>query len=165
MIQFVENQHPPLAGQLLYRPNEYSFDFDLESRDEAHSRAGNGGTTSLLVGTLQIEIGIETEAALYLWGLHTHFSKWSKADLPEISPHPGGIRVIFDKPPKTGVSELISYPGEWQTIHDASSGWICVMSSNKHPTSFVEFAKDTIAGLADRDLVSLWLHPTWLQES
>lgn len=156
----MESERSALAGQLLYRPNEYSFDFELESKDEALFRASDKGTTSLLVGTLQIEIGIETGAALYVWGLHSHSSKWSKADLPEISPHPGGIKVIFDKPPKTGVSELISGPGEWQTIHDTSNGWICV-SSNKQPTSFVEFVKDTVAGLADRYLVSLRLHPTW----
>jgi hypothetical protein len=80
MIQFAKSERSALAGQLLYRANEYSFDFEFESKDEALFRAGDKGTTSLLVGTLQIEIGIETGAALYVWGLHSHLRFYRTCD-------------------------------------------------------------------------------------
>lgn len=34
--------------------------------------------TSLLIGTLQIEVGLEFGAAVFVWGLHSHVSQWRR---------------------------------------------------------------------------------------
>lgn len=64
-----------------------------------------------------------------------------------------------------GVSQGLAEVGEWQTTYDPNTGWVCV-SSNEHDVaeSYVEFAEDTIAGLLNDELVSVWLRPIWHQE-
>ena len=165
MIRFLSYDCPQLRGQLIYRAYEYSFDFILESRADAAIRAGNKGLTSLVIGTLQIEIGIETRLALFVWGLHSHVSKWRQSPLPRIASRPGCLKVLFDEEPVIGVSQGLAEVGEWQTTYDENTGWICV-SANEHDVaeSYVEFADNTIAGLADEKLVSVWLRPVWHRE-
>lgn len=155
----------PLKGQLVYRAYEYSFDFQVGSQQELASRAGSKGTTSLLIGTLQIEIGIETGAALFVWGLHSHSAQWRRDSLSRPSAQPGCVKAVFDEEPIMGVSKGLAEVGEWQTTYDPKSGWVCV-SSNEHDgdESYVEFAEDTIAGLLNDELVSVWLCPSWQQE-
>jgi hypothetical protein len=165
MIRFLSYDCPPLPGQLIYRAYEYSFDFILESREEAASRAGNKGLTSLVIGTLQIEIGIETRLALFVWGLHSHVGKWRQGVLPRISPEKGGVKILFDEEPVIGVSQGLVEVGEWQTTYDPDTGWICVSANEPDVAeSHREFAQDTIAGLTDEKLVSLWLRPIWHQQ-
>ena len=162
---FVESDCVPLKGELVYRAYEYSFDFKVESESELARRAGSKGTISVVVGTLQIEVGIETGAVLFLWGLHAHNTQWRRDRLPRISWEKGCVKVRFDQEPIIGVSQGLAEVGEWQTRYDADTGWICV-SCDEGDTGerYVEFAEDTIAGLADEKLVSLWLRPRWHQE-
>lgn len=165
MMRFLKYDCTPLQGEVVYRAYEYSFDFKVKSESELTSRAGSKGTTSLVVGTLQIEVGIETGAALFVWGLHSHSTQWLRDRLPGISPEEGCLKVLFDEEPVIGVSQGLAEVGEWQTIYDANTGWLCVRS-NEHDVaeSYVEFAQNTIAGLGNEKLVSLWLHPLWYQE-
>jgi hypothetical protein len=165
MIRFLSYECPPLRGQVIYRAYEYSFDFELESRADAAHRAGNEGVTSLMIGTLQIEIGIESRLALFVWGLHSHVSKWHQRPLPRIASLPGCLKVLFDEEPVIGVSQGLAEVGEWETTYDANTGWICVSANEPDVAeSHREFAEDTIAGLTDDKLVSLWLRPIWHQQ-
>jgi hypothetical protein len=118
-----------------------------------------------MIGTLQIEIGIETRLALFVWGLHSHISKWRKGPLPRVVSRPGCLKVLFDEEPVVGVSQGLAEVGEWRTTYDANTGWICV-SANEHDVaeSHREFAENTIAGLSNEKLVSVWLRPIWHQE-
>lgn len=165
MTRFLNFDCVPLEGQLVYRAYEYSFDFKVESQLELARRAGSNGTTSLLIGTLQIEIGIETGAALFVWGLHSHSAQWRRDSLSRPSAQPGCVKAVFDEEPIMGVSQGLAEVGEWQTTYDPKTGWVCV-SSNEHDgvESYVEFAEDTIAGLLNDELVSVWLRPIWHQE-
>ena len=106
MIHFRDCEYLPLSGQLIYRAYEYSFDFEVEAHSELARRAGSEGTTSLLMGTLQIEIGIETGTLLFVWGLHSH-TKWLRDQLPSFSPRPGSVKVLFDEEPIVGVSQSL----------------------------------------------------------
>jgi hypothetical protein len=166
MTRFLKYDCASLQGELLYRAYEYSFDFKAKSESELALRAGSKGTTSLVVGTLQIEVGIETGAALFVWGLHSHSTQWRQDRLPRISPEKGCVKVLFDEEPVIGISQGLAEVGEWQTTYDANTGWILV-SANEHDVaeSHREFAEDTIAGLTDEKLVSLWLRPIWHQQS
>jgi hypothetical protein len=165
MTRILKYDCAPLQGELVYRADEYSFDFKVKSESELVLRQGSKGTTSLIVGTLQIEVGIETSAALFVWGLHSHSSQWRRDRLVHISPQKGCIRVLFDQQPVSGVSQGLVEVGEWQTTYDETTGWICV-SSGVHDTrsSYIEFANNTVAELAGEVLVSLWLHPVWYRQ-
>lgn len=161
-MRFLKYDCAPLQGELIYRAYEYSFDYKVSSESELALRAGNKGTTSLVVGTLQVEIGIETGAALFVWGLHSHTTRWRRVHLPGVSSQKGCVKVLFDEAPVIGVSQVFAEVGEWQTTYDEDTGWISV-SANEHDVvgSHVEFADNTIAGLANEKLVSLWLRPFW----
>jgi hypothetical protein len=165
MVRFVKCDGSMLDGALVYRAYEYSFDFKVKSESELALRAGSKGTTSLVVGTLQIEVGIETGAALFVWGLHSHSTQWRQVHLPRVSSQKGCVKVLFDEEPVIGVSQSLAEVGEWQTTYDEGTGWVCV-SANEHDVaeSYVEFADNTIAGLADEKLVSVWLRPVWHRE-
>jgi hypothetical protein len=165
MTRFLNYDCVPLEGQLVYRAYEYSFDFKVGSQPELARRAGSKGTTSLLIGTLQIEVGLETGTALFVWGLHSHSAQWRRDSLSRPLAQPGCVRAVFDEEPIMGVSQGLAEVGEWQTTYDPNTGWICV-SSNVHDVfeSYIEFAENTIAGLHNGSLVSVWLHPIWHPE-
>jgi hypothetical protein len=165
MTRFLKYDCAPLHGEVVYRAYEYSFDFKVKSESELALRAGSKGTTSLVVGTLQIEVGIETGAALFVWGLHSHSTQWRQVRLPRVSSQKGCVKVEFDEEPVIGVSQGLAEVGEWQTTYDEDTGWICV-SANEHDVAenYVEFADNTIVGLADEKLVSVWLRPVWHRE-
>lgn len=157
---FVESDCLPLKGELVYRPNEYSFDFKVESESELARRAGSKGTISIVVGTLQLEVGIETGTVLFLWGLHEHSVRWRRDRLPSISSEKSCVKVRFEQEPTVGVSQGLAEVGEWNTTYDVQSGWICVSGEERDSAQrYVEFAEGTIVGLIDEKLVSVWLHP------
>jgi len=115
-----------VSPRVVYRAYEYSFDFKAKSESELALRAGSRGRISLVVGTLQVDVGIETRAALFVWGLHSHSAQWRRDRLPRISPEKGCIKVLFDEEPIIGVSQGLAEVGEWQTTYDEDTGWICV---------------------------------------
>src|SRR5438067_1407980 len=82
---------PPLGGVLFYSKREYSFRFVPASPDQLTERVGERGVTSLSVGTLQIEVGIEHKRALYVWGLHP-YTRWKPGILdPSPIMRTGGV--------------------------------------------------------------------------
>jgi len=165
MMRFVEYDCVPLQGELVYRAYEHSFDFKVKSSSDLTERIGNKGTTSLLIGTLQIEVGIEVGAALFVWGLHSHFSQWRRDHLSAVPAKRGGIRVLFDEEPTIGISQGLADVGEWHTAFDPNTGWICISSNQSDSAErYIEFAENTIAGVSNEKLVSVRLHPTWYQE-
>lgn len=165
MILFSKYDCVPLQGQVVYRAYEHSFDFKVESEPELLRRAGEKGTTSVLVGTLQIEVGIETGNALFVWGLHSHNSQWKRDRLERVLSEKGCVRVSFDCEAIGGVSQALAGVGEWNTTYDVNNGWICISAREDDAAeSYIEFAQDTIAGLANGKLVSIWLRPVWHRE-
>lgn len=152
-------------GQLVYREYEYSFDFIPAQQSEIVQRSGRGGTTSLLIGTLHIEVGIETRLALFVWGLHSHNSQWVRAPLSPVSPRSGYLQVVFDQEPITGVSQALTESAHVRTIYDPDSGWIRLsFGDDQTEHVYSEFAQDMVAGLLEEKLVSLWLRPAWFRE-
>lgn len=165
MIQFVEYDCVPLQGELVYRAYEHSFDFKVKSNSELAKRTGDKGSTALLIGTLQIEVGIEAGTALYAWGLHSHISQWRRDHVPAVPAKSGGIKVIFDEEPVIGVSQGLADVKEWHTAFDPNTGWISISSNQfDNAAHYIEFAENTIAGVSNEKLVSLRLHPTWYQD-
>lgn len=159
MRLLISQEWGSLGGQLVYRASEYSFDFEPKSRAEVARRAGREGTTSILIGTLQIEMGIETGIALFVWGLHPH-AAWSRGHLPRITPRAGGVKMLLDEEPAVGISQSLAEVGEWLTTYDPNTGWLCVSSKQERQADeYVEFADNVVAGITDERLLSLWLRP------
>lgn len=162
----ISREWTPLKGRLVYRSAEYSFDFDPEPRSEVVRRTGGEGVTSILIGTLQIEVAIKTGLALFVWGYHVHPSRWQRRSLPSISPQAGGIKVLLDEEPVAGVSLPLAEVGQWNTTYDPDTRWVCVTSDYAdYPDEYVEFADNTVAGIAEGRLLSLWLRPLTDYES
>lgn len=160
MIRFVKTQEwSALKGVLIYRASEYSFDFEPASNIDVIKRAGEEGTTSISIGTLQIEVGVETQVILFVWGLHS-YNLWQEKSLPSIEFETGCVKVSLDEKPIAGVSLELAKVGQWITVRDPYTGWICVsLNSEDQATEYVEFAACTVAGIKEGHLVSLWLNP------
>jgi hypothetical protein len=160
MIHFQACEYLRLSGQLIYRAYEYAFEFEVESHSELARRAGSKGTTSLLIGTLQIEVGIETGALLFVWGFHPH-TKWLCDQLPPFSPRPGSVKVQFDEEPIVGVSQSLKEISQLRTTYDPNTGWIRISLDEDLAEDYIEFTEDTVVGLSNERLMSLWLRPVW----
>lgn len=60
----------PLAGLLSYSPNDHAFGFEPDDVNQQEVRRGSEGSGSIQIGTLQIEVSVATNRALYVWGYH-----------------------------------------------------------------------------------------------
>lgn len=156
---FVDLESPKLDGRVLYHADEYSFDFKPDSITDLDKRVGSAGRTSIVIGTLQIEIDVETGAALYVWGYHPHLG-WRSERLSTIASRPGTISVLTKEQLHDSVSVSLAHVNEWTTVYDPTTGWICVGASQVTKTvEFVEFATKTVAGIEKGVLRSIWLRP------
>ncbi len=152
----------PLRGRLTYDSDHHSFAFWHESESHLERLAGLEGTSSVIVGTLQIEFGVSTGTLLYVWGYFPR-SAWRRVDLHAPVPQMSKcLKVRLDEEAIPGVSVSIARVGEWLTDFDAESGWIRIASRDSLPTdSYIEFAERQIAALRGDRLVALWLLPDY----
>lgn len=147
----------PIGGLLSYREDEYSFRFDVQSRDVLAAREGCAGRSSVAIGTLQVEVGTSTGAALFVWGLHPH-TRWIDAKLPGPQATAGVVR--FDGDFETAVSKVLAPVGEWSTSYDTDSGWLRVAHDHDFNEVLTEIASGTLLGGREGRLSSVWLNPT-----
>jgi hypothetical protein len=149
-----------LQGEHFYNRAEHSFDFELMSRSGVRRRMGDLGPTSVLIGTLQIEIGVETGTLLYVWGYHPQ-PAWKYARLSSPTAQPGMVSISLEEAPEPGVSIRLVEMNEWPTAYDPRTGWVCLGDPGPgRSAQWVEFATNTIAVIADDLLRALWLRPT-----
>lgn len=153
------NIRPWLSGELLYRISEHSFDYAPNDYAGLEEIAGIKGRTSILIGTLQLEVGVETKAVLYAWGYAPRVS-WLRANVHAPPAIKSGLKIALDSDLRAGISIRLAVVGEWRTEHNSETGWI-VVSSVPDPTAgeSIEFADNTIATLRSGRLVAVWLHP------
>lgn len=153
-----ERSEPPLDGVLRYIESQHSVVFDVGSPDELARRRGDSGVMSIAVGTLQVEIGIATRRALYVWGLHPR-SSWSSDNLspPEGQP----LAVILDPgtPLVPGVSIAVAGVGEWGSTYDPTRGWLRVSATAQEDDTLAQIAEGTMLGACSGELHSIWLQP------
>lgn len=148
-----------LKGLPHYVLDDYAFDFQVADETEATARKGKAGTTSLILGTLQMEVSIESNLCLYVWG-YCPFMKWKALAVAPPSSQAGALQVAIDRAFTAGVSvgieEMIS-----PTPHfNPNTGWFCMGNSETPDDSLViEFATDTLAAVQAGRLLSLWVKP------
>jgi len=153
--------HEPLDGILRYVEEEHSFRFDVASPVDLEVRSGAAGVTSLSIGTLQIEVGVETRLALFAWGLHPRHS-WRPGALRVPRLRICGARIETPVPLQRGVSLAIADTGEWSTKFDEGTGWVLTAPDTESVSEQVLLiAKGVAVGITDGALDSLWLHPVF----
>lgn len=147
-----------LAGTLMYIESEYSFLFEPEHPHELLKYAGDAGLASLAVGTLQVEIGVESRRALYVWGYHpSHNWALSRLDPPDA----GSQAVLISPTPdlQPAVAIEVAQVGAWRTLYDPSSGWVRLAPDNDSDDWLAKIANGTVLGARGDELHSIWLQP------
>lgn len=161
MIRFEVNPDvKPLEGELVYRDADHAFDFVPASMGIAREHAGASGATSLLLGTLQLEVSAESGVVLYPWGYHPK-AAWRASSLSPAAVRRGAVRALSDAPLVAGISRDVAPSARWTTSYDSKSGWVRIARSESDAVAAeaVEFAPGSVAVIERGALVELWLHP------
>lgn len=151
----------PLEGLLRYVAADYSFAFDVASPADFQERLGHSGVTSLSVGTLQLEVAIESRLILFAWGLHPR-QAWSLRAIGRPEATSGAVRVQSDFPLERGVAVQLAAVGKWRTELDESTGWLRIAEDPDRPNDDLTLlATGVVVGLNDGRLTSIWLAPSF----
>jgi hypothetical protein len=159
-LDFTVDVGDPLSGSLFYEDRAHSFRFVPGSPQELEERSGRRGLTSLSVGTLQIEVGVETRLALFVWGLAPK-ARWKTGGLDGPKPQPGIVHVTPSRAFSRGVSISVAEVGHWDSLFDETTGWLRVSAEELSDTHQILIATDTVLGLRDKSLTSVWLQPVF----
>ncbi|MEU8515052.1 hypothetical protein AB0C76_26180 [Kitasatospora sp. NPDC048722] len=147
----------PMGGQLLYSKSEYSFRYRPDE-DELGRRIGTEGSTSIAVGTLQIQVDVSSRQLLFVWGYHPN-PAWQPAELAMPAADPGRLEVPEGIRLESGVAYRLAGIGEWKTSVDPQSGLVRIARTPDRDEDFTMFAESITAGRVDGELHSLWLRP------
>jgi hypothetical protein len=152
-----------LQGDLIYRNTEYSIDFIDYSHDKLAVSIGNNGCFSLTVDTLQLEVSIETKQILYPWG-YFPMAKYTTHKINKTKFLRGNIYVdIHEANLLRGTAYEIPKSNLWKIFKDVDNGWIYIGSdktfNNDSEVLYIEFAKNSIIGIKDNNVVALLIKP------
>lgn len=155
-MRFTWKSGPVLAGQLVYCQAEYSFDF-VPRENELNSRVRGSRTGSISIGTLQLEVSVETGEILFPWGLFPH-TRWTDRVMVPPNTCPGRLFLADISVLVPGAA--VDLPGgtEWQTHFHRESGWLYTGVGDTADV-IVEFAANAGASLTNEQLTGLWLKP------
>jgi hypothetical protein len=159
LVELTIHEGDPLGGILIYTESEFSFRFNVGSPIDLLDRTGSEGMTSFSIGTLQIEVGVETGVLLFVWGLHPR-SKWQIGTLENPITQSGVVRVSRTARLKRGVAIGIANIDGWSTVSDPKTGWIRVAGDDRLDMKQVLIATDVVIGIFDGLLNSIWLRPS-----
>lgn len=162
MFQFVPiYDWPRLSGRLVYRSSEHSFDFTPNPDVALPQWIGKQSTASISIDTLQIEVGVETEMAMFVWGYFPAL-KWKQYPLTPPIVAVGGVKITIAEGFQQGVTAPLSNAEHWSTKYDQATGWICIGEHRVDRTSqFIEFATGIVAALKGASLRAIWLYPNF----
>lgn len=117
--------------------------------------------TDITLNFIYLYLGFDSETRLstQFWGYHNDFS-WIKESL--IPPQAvEGQLFLQEEELEGGDSCRIAEAYDWDTYFDEQSGWIKIGNQvSDNNLTYVEFFKDTIAGLDDDGQIrEFWLKP------
>lgn len=147
-----------VGGRPHYVVEDYAFNFTL-SPGELGGSGERLASTSFVIGTIQLEVGIASLVCLYVWG-YCPVMSWTRRTLTPPIAETGSLKAVPEQPLIPGISIRLEETMPATVWFNAASGWVCVSNPEVGPGSqAVEFATDTIAVLADRRLQALWVRP------
>jgi hypothetical protein len=147
-----------VEGVLSYKVSEHSFMFDAASPHDLLDYAGGKSTASVTVGTLQVEFGIASRRALFVWGYHP-MATWATSVLKQPDAEPGALLLESQTSLESGISVPLAPVGSWRTVHDPSTGWIRIASDPRPDDEVVQIADGTVLGSVRYEFHSIWLRP------
>lgn len=148
-----------LQGRPRYVVEDCAFDFQATDEQEVNERKGGSGTTSLVIGTLQIEVSVDRSLCLYVWG-YCPYMKWEVSSGSPPPSRPGALRVVQNTDFVEGVSVGIEEMVPPSSHFNPESGWFCIGNlETPSGSQAVEFATDTLAAVKGGKIVSLWVKP------
>jgi hypothetical protein len=154
----VRPNEPHVAGTPVYRKGEHSFDF-LPAHPERLARAER---TSIVIGTLQIEVAIPGGLLLFVWGYNPS-ATWQRGVVPDRTAAVAALGVESEEPLVRGVSVRVGSSPAWITRYDPRNDWVGVVQMESEAEEYFEFATGTIAGLNhEGKLVELLIKPAFL---
>lgn len=157
----IRRGHEPLAGRLIYVREDHAFSFTATNYVELERRRGNAGSTSLEIGTLQIEVGVESRELLYVWGYHP-VETWVRRNTAPGLVVEGRVWLREENALKPGVALGIANVGDWATWQDPANGWIRVASDSEDDDETISIADNVAVGCRAGHLHALWLLPAFV---
>lgn len=117
--------------------------------------------TDITLNFIYLYLGFDSETMLstQFYGYHNDFSWFKESLTPPLAVE--GLLLLQDEELEGGDSCRIAEAYDWDTYFDEQSGWIKIGNqvSDKNFT-YVEFFKDTIAGLDSKGQIrEFWLKP------
>jgi hypothetical protein len=160
-VKFHPRPGIPLKGFLRYSRSDRGFSFEVASLSELAERSGGEGRASLVVDSLQLEVGIGTEEILFAWG-YFPMESWQKMVLNPPRSTRGRVTAEVNPPLEEAVSVSVSR-SNWNAAFDQASGWIRVFHSPTQREDLFEIAEGVHLGLIGESLNSIWLHPIFCE--
>jgi hypothetical protein len=136
----------PFEGSVVYRTDDRAFDF----APHVHSYEA----TSLLAGTLQLEIDVPTRRLLYVWG-YSPAESWEDARLSMPIGEDLGVFVDDEVTLTQGVSRPL--PGDWRPRWDKASRTFVAEQLDLEVDCYARIGQSCTIGLAGRQIGALWL--------
>jgi hypothetical protein len=133
---------------LYYRYEDHSFDIEPFE---------GGGTTSIMVNDLQLEID-DNGKIIYVWGYCPLVKYKQTNEFPE-NHKLSALVALLDKPPVPGVSYRLNESERWPIYINKQNQWICVGDPKMENKKLIEFAPNCIATMDGQELIAIWLHP------
>ncbi|MGW0606262.1 hypothetical protein [Streptomyces sp. NPDC002640] len=160
-MRFSVQEGPPLEGVLVYTESEYGFSFRARDGEALGARLGSQGVTSVVIGTLQLEVDIESGEVLFAWGYLPNVRSVVAETEP---PRAVAGRVLVSPEERFDHGISVRVPGDdWRVTHDPSSGTVAVRLNGDSGATFVRIADGTVLGLDGGHLVSVWLTPLFVE--
>jgi hypothetical protein len=150
----------PTGGLLRYLRHEHSFHFDPASPSDLLLKTGGSGVTSVLVDTVQLEVGVETGLLLYPWGYSPETS-WRTGQLLAPTFADVGLRVKSERGLHPGVSLYANSNRNWTTTFDEENGWIRLALDDQSGDSAFLIAESSGLELRAGALQAVWLSPVF----
>lgn len=157
-IDLVSSPGEAERGRLEYRTADFSFLFTPASQSDYYWRLFELGGAILSVGTLELEVDVDSGVIRYADGYHP-CTQWHAGSVSPGEYREGTVRVIDRQQLISGVAWSVAPVGVWRTVYDRISGWLRISSEATDDDERVLIASGTVLGLADGTLNSVWLHP------
>lgn len=145
-----------MRGILRYVSSEASLSFEIADMELYADRCLEG-VSSIVIDTLQIEVGLPRYDALYVWGYYPQ-SSWQISNLPEPVSTPGLIKLTGCML-EPGISDSVPNGNLWRTEYDPNKGWVRIAPESGATDDLTEIADGVLLGEDHGVLSSVWLQP------
>ncbi len=147
----------PIAGEPVYVTEDHAFSFNPKVSPHALEIVGDAGTTSLALGTLQLEVSIRTRRCLWLWG-YSPQTGWARARVEAPPAEEGGVQVL-DADLLSGVAIRAASDDAISRVFDRDSGWFALLTSSEPKGKAVLLATDTVVLVDAGKLAAVYVRP------